>query len=334
MKKIIALIMILTLVFVSALLVGCGGAKSDQVKTGLAVITTVNKSTNAGDKPGLAQINSTVVAVTVDGRGKIVKCVIDAVQSKINFDASGKLITPMDTLFPTKNELGEAYGMKKASKIGSEWNEQAAALAKYVEGKTVKQIKAIALDADKHPTGSDLKTSVTMAIGDYLAAIEKAVAQAQALGASSSDKLSLGVVTNMGHSVNAGEKPGLAEAYSTYVAITQDADDKITSCVIDASQGRVNFDASGKITSDLTAAIKSKNELGEAYGMKKVSKIGKEWNEQAAAFAKYVIGKTPDQVANITVNKDGKPTDSDLLASVTMSIDDIQAALAKAAANR
>ncbi|NLY73867.1 MAG: hypothetical protein GX075_01005 [Firmicutes bacterium] len=332
MKKIIALIMILTLVFVSTLLVGCGGAKSDQVKTGLAVITSTSKSANAGDKPGLAQIDSTVVAVMVDGSGKIVKCVIDAVQSKINFDASGKLITPMDTSFPTKNELGEAYGMKKASEIGREWNEQAAALAKYVEGKTVKQIKAIALDAGKHPTGSDLKTSVTMAIGDYLAAIEKAVTQAQALGASSSDKLSLGIATNMEHSVNAGEKPGLAEAYSTYVAITQDADGKITSCVIDAGQGRVNFDASGQITSDLTAAIKSKNELGEAYGMKKASKIGKEWNEQAAAFAKYVTGKTPDQVANIAVNKDGKPTDSDLLASVTMSIDDLQAALAKAAA--
>jgi hypothetical protein len=45
------------------------------------------------------------VAVTVDKDGKIQKCVIDAVQAKINFDTKGKLITPPTTMFKTKNEL-------------------------------------------------------------------------------------------------------------------------------------------------------------------------------------------------------------------------------------
>lgn len=329
MKKLT--VVVLAVLLVSAL---CVAANPGKVKTGLAVITELNKSADAGAKPGLAQIDSTVVAVTVDGKGRIVKCIIEAVQSKINFDASGKLITPKDTIFRTKTELGEEYGMKKASKLGKEWNEQAAALAKYVTGKTVNEIKNIAVDAGKHPTGSDLKTSVTMSIGGYIEAIEKAVAQAQDLGASSADELGLGVVTNMSHSVNAGKNPGLAEAYSTYVAITKDSKGKITSCVIDASQSKVNFNTSGKIITDLKVRVKSKNELAGSYGMKRVSKIGKEWNEQAAAFAKYVTGKTPDQVANIAVNKDGKPTGSDLLASVTISINDFQAALAKAAVKR
>lgn len=329
MKK---LTMVILVVFLSALLLaGCGGAKAEKVKTGLAVITVADKSTDAGDKPGLAQIDSTAVAVMVDGRGKIVKCVIDAVQSRINFDASGQLLTPVETLFPTKNELGEGYGMKRASRIGKEWNEQAAAFAQYVEGKTVKEVKEIAVDASNHPLGSDLTTSVTMAIGDFITAIEKAVAQAEELGASSSDKLALGIVTNMANSVNAGEKPGLAEAYSTYAALTQDAKGKITSCVFDASQGRVNFDGSGRIITDLKAGIKSKNELGEGYGMKRASRIGKEWNEQAAAFAQYVTGKTPAEVASIAVNASGRPTGSDLVATVTMGIGDLQAALAKAA---
>jgi ribosomal protein L7Ae-like RNA K-turn-binding protein len=329
MKKLTVVILVVLLV--SAL---CSAASSGKVKTGLAVITELAKSTDAGEKPGLAQIDSTVVAVTVDGKGKIVKCVIDGVQSKINFDASGKLTTPVDTMFPTKTELGEKYGMKKASKLGKEWNEQAAALAKYVVGKTVKEIKAIAVDESKHPIGSDLKTSVTMSIGGYLEAIEKAVAQAQELGAVSSDELGLGIVTNMAHSVNAGEKPGLAEGYSTYIAITKNSKGKITSCLIDASQGKVNFNTSGKITTDLKVRVKTKNELGEAYGMKKASKIGKEWNEQAAAFAKYVTGKTLDQVANIAVNEEGEATGSDILASVTIGIDDFLAAIAKAAAKR
>ena len=41
--------------------------------------------------------------------------------------------------------------MKKASGIGKEWNEQAAAFAKYVEGKTANEIAAIAVDESKHP---------------------------------------------------------------------------------------------------------------------------------------------------------------------------------------
>ena len=329
MKKLIAVLVVVLLV--SAL---CGAAEPGKVKTGLAVITGLNKSTDAGAKAGLAQIDSAVVAVTVDGNGKIVKCVIDSVQSKINFDGTGKLTTPVTTLFPTKVELGAAYGMKKASKIGKEWSEQAAALAKYVAGKTVKEIKGIAVDQGKHATGSDLKASVTVSIGEYIEAIEKAVTHAQALGATASDGLGLGIVTNMEHSVNAGEKPGLAEGYSTYIAITKDAKGKITSCLIDATQGKVNFNTSGKITSDLKVPVKTKNELGAAYGMKKASKIGKEWNEQAAAFAKYVTGKTLAEVEVIAVNKEGHATGSDILASVTIGINDFQAALAKAAAKR
>ena len=62
--------------------------------------------------------------------------------------------------------------------------------------------------------------------------------------------------------------------------------------VIDAVQANVNFNAAGTITTDLAAAQPSKNELGADYGMGKVSSIGKEWDEQAAAFASYVTGKT------------------------------------------
>ena len=169
MKKLAAVILVVLLV--SAL---CVAASSGKVKTGLAVITELNKSTDAGDKPGLAQIDSTVVAVTVDSNGKIVKCVIDSVQSKINFDASGKLITPVNTNFLSKNELGNGYGMKKASKIGKEWNEQAAAFAKYVTGKTTSQVAGIAVNADGRAAGSDLLASVTVTITDLKAALAKA----------------------------------------------------------------------------------------------------------------------------------------------------------------
>ncbi|HWP79792.1 MAG TPA: hypothetical protein VN446_04040 [Candidatus Acidoferrum sp.] len=301
--------------------------------TGLAVISSIAKSKDAGEKDGLAQVDSAIVAVTVDKDGKIVDCVIDAAQTKINFSAAGELVTPADTVFKTKNELGEEYGMKGASGIGKEWNEQAAAFADYVVGKTADEVKNIAIDEEGHATGSDLTASVTIGIDDYIEAVAKAVANANELGAAATDKLSLAVVTNMGKSANAGEKDGLAQAYSTYIAVTTDADGKITSCAIDASQSNVNFDATGKITTDLAAAVlRTKNELGEEYGMKGASGIGKEWNEQAAAFALYVTGKTAAEVEGIAIDEEGHATGSDLTASVTIGIDDFKAALAKALA--
>ncbi len=342
MKKIITLLLVTVLT--AALLVGCGtttttpsaspsasAAAPATVKTGLAIVTSIEKSADAGEKDGLAQADSVIVAVTVDAAGKIVDCVIDTAQTKANFGADGKVITPLDTVFSTKNELGDEYGMGKASSIGKDWYAQAAVLADYVVGKTVAEVKGIAVDAEQHATDADLKASVTIKIVGYIDAIEKAVANAADLGATATDKVSVGTTTNIEKSKDVSDKDGLVQIYSTYTAITMSADGKITSCIIDASQSNVNFDATGKITTDLTVAPQTKNELGDAYGMKKASTIGKEWNEQAAAFAAYVTGKTVAEVQGIAV-AEGLATDADLKASVTVHITDFQAIIAKAAA--
>ncbi len=292
----------------------------DAVKTGLAVISNASKSKDAGEEDGLAQADSVIVAVTVDKDGKIVKCIIDSAQTKINFSKTGEIITPLDAEFKTKNELKDEYGMKKASSIGKEWYEQAEALSEYVVGKTVDEVKGIAVNEKGAPADSELATSVTVSIGGYIEAIETAVSNAQNIGAQSGDRLGLGVTTNIKNSKNAGEGDGLAQAYSSYAVATFDGDGKVTSCIIEGSQVNVNFSKDGKITSDINASQPTKHELGDNYGMKKASSIGKEWYEQADALAQYVVGKTVQEVKGISVNEKGAPADSELAASVTVSI--------------
>jgi hypothetical protein len=308
-------------------------AGGDAVKTGLAVISSIAKSKDAGKEDGLGEVDSTIVAVTVDKDGKIVKCAIDAAQTKINFSAAGKLTTDMKTEFKSKQELKSEYGLGKASKIGKEWNEQADAFANYVVGKTVAEIKGIAINAEGVPTDKELSASVSIHITDFTAAIEKAVNNAQDLGAKAGDKLGLGVATNISKSTDAGDKDGVAEAYSTYTATTFGADGKITSCAIDASQSDVKFSRVGKITSDLKAPLQTKVELGANYGLAKASKIKKEWFEQSGAFAKYVVGKTVDEVKGIAVNAEGVPTQAELTSSVTIHIGDFETIIEKASAN-
>lgn len=299
-------------------------------KTGLAVLSSLTKSKDAGEQPGVAQFDATVVAVTVNKDGVIQKCAIDAVQAKVNFDDKGQLTTPVGTDFKSKNELGEAYGMKKASGIGKEWYEQAAAFSKHVEGMTVEEVKGIKVDEQNYPTQADLKASVTISVGSFLEGIEKAVQQAKEGGASESDKLNLGIVATLTKGESAGEaQPGLAQVGATFAVVTKDAGGVVTSCILDGLQASVNFNATGKITTDLSVNPKTKNELGEAYGMKKASGIGKEWNEQAEAFAQYVTGKTAAEIEGIAVNEEGYAVSSDITASVTIAIDGFLAALKK-----
>lgn len=301
------------------------------VKTGLAVVSSIEKSKDAGEKDGAAQTDSVIVAVTVDKDGKIVQTIIDTAQTQIGFSKEGKILPDLNTVFKSKQELKEEYGMGKASTIDKEWYEQANALAEYVKGKTVEEVKGIAVDESGVTTEADLISSVTIKINPYKEAIEKAVANAHNLGADASDKLGLGVVTTISKSKDAtADAAGLAQAYTTYTAATFDADGKVSSAIIDASQSNVNFDATGKITSDLTVAPITKVELGEGYGMKKASAIGKEWYEQADAFAAYAVGKTIEEIKGIAVDETGHATEEDLVSSVTVGIEDFQSNFEKA----
>ncbi len=303
------------------------------LKTGLAIVTGIKESSNAAaDKNGEGKYDVTMVAVLVDKDGIIRDCIIDGIATSVKFDTTGKITSDLTKAPQTKNELGDNYGMVAYGGAKAEWNVQAAALAKFAIGKTVKQLREGAVDeTGKAPAGSDLASSATIYLGGYVSAIETAVAKATNLGAKSGDTLKMATVTAINGSASAtAEKAGTTQLDATVTALTL-KDGVITSCAIDAVQAKVNFDATGKVTSDLTAWVKTKNELGKDYGMVAWGQAKFEWNEQAASFAKYVTGKTAAQVAGIAVNEKTVPTEADLTASVTIAIGDFKALIDKAA---
>lgn len=124
-------------------------------RMGMAVVSSMTKSADAGEKDGSAQIDSVAAVIVLDEDGVIVDCVIDTIQSKMVFDAEGKLVTSVDTLFDSKKILKDAYGMKPASGIGKEWYEQIAVFEEYVIGKTVDEVTGIAVDETTAPTDED-----------------------------------------------------------------------------------------------------------------------------------------------------------------------------------
>ncbi len=166
MKKVLALTL------VAILLAGCGAAS---VKTGLGHNISIEKSADASaEAEGLAQVDTVMAAVTVDSANKILGVVIDTAQTKVNFDATGKITTDKAEEQKTKVELGFDYGMKKAGSA-REWFEQIAELEKWMVGKTVDKITAIK-DASED---ADLKSKVSVSISAYQAAVAEAVSKAK-----------------------------------------------------------------------------------------------------------------------------------------------------------
>ena len=303
------------------------------LKTGLVISTSLKKSASAtAEAAGKADYDVTMVAVLVDDNGIIHDCIIDGIASSVEFDSTGAITTDLTAAPQTKNEKGEAYGMVAWGGAIAEWDAQAKALADYAVGKTVEELKSGAVSESGYaPEGSDLATQATIYLGGYVSAIEAAVSNAQHLGAQAGDTLKMAAITGIGDSKAAdAENAGNAQLNVDVTALTMNGE-TITSCVIDSVQAKVAFDATGTITSDVSAPVATKNELGENYGMVAWGGAIAEWNEQAASFAAHVTGKTAEEVAGIAITEATKPADADLAASVTISIIGFMNLIAKAA---
>lgn len=135
------------------------------------------------------------------------------------------------------------------------------------------------------------------------------------------------------HSITA-EELGEAAYDVTVVAVLVDDEGIIHDCIIDGIKTNVNFDANGIITTDLTVAPQTKNELGEAYGMVAWGNAVAEWDAQAAAVAAACVGKHYGELRGVVVAESGyAPEGTDLATSATIYIGGYVNAIELAAAN-
>jgi hypothetical protein len=306
-------------------LTGCAAPKT--YKFGTGSYTEVSGRAATADAAGRVQVTSTYAAVLLDDAGKIVYVDIDSAQNQGTFDAMGAIVKAEAA--PTKTEKGADYGMVGNSAIGKEWFEQIAALETYLVGKTLEEVKAIEMDEEFVPTGEDLKASVSVGIDAYIAAVEKAVANAVEVKGVA--KVGVGSVASVSGRAATADAAGRIQTNVTFTGVAFDKDGKVLVALLDVAQNQGTFDAMGAIVK--AEAAPTKVEKGADYGMKGNSAIGKEWFEQAAALTAYFVGKTADEVAAIAIDAEGVTTVEDLKTSVSVGIDEYLASFAKAVAN-
>ena len=257
--------------------------------------------------------------------------------------SSSQVSSNRDDVYKTKVELGDEYGMKGASQIGKEWFEQIAELEKWMIGKSIDEItsmKVVEKDAS-HPAVPDvaeLTSTVTITVENYLAAVLEAYENAVEVEAGATE-LGLGNIVTIGKSKDLGDNVlPVAQVDNVIVASAFDKEGKVKGVIIDTAQTKINFDAEGKITTDKDGEFKTKVELGDEYGMKGASQIGKEWFEQIAELEKWMIGKSIDEITSMkVVEKDAShpavPDVAELTSTVTVSVEDYLAATLKAFEN-
>lgn len=347
MKKLLVLLVVGLLAVTS--LTGCAAPKTYKFGTGSYTTVSGRAAVAAAEATkdaaaveaadGKVQVTTTYAAVLLDDAGKIVYVDIDAAQNQGTFDAMGAVVKAEAA--PTKAEKGADYGMVGNSAIGKEWFEQIDALEAYLIGKTLEEVKAIEVDEEFVPTGEDLKTSVSLGIDSFIAAVEKAIANAVEVKgvakvgvgsvASVSGRAAVAAVEATATTAAVEAAPGRIETNVIFTGVAFDKDGKVLVALLDVAQNRGTFDTMGAIVK--AEAAPTKQEKGADYGMIKASTIGKEWFEQANALTAYFVGKTADEVAAIEYDAEGVAVAEDLKTSVSVGIDEYLASFAKAVAN-
>ena len=127
--------------------------------------------------------------------------------------------------------------------------------------------------------------------------------------------------TGLGSVTSGKVAEGKVSVDTIMCAVTLDESGKIVGVDFDEVQ------ASATAEADATFAPATKRDLGENYGMKAYSPIGKEYFEQMDALEDWCIGKTIEEVLT------GSADDADLKAGCTVYAGNLLKALEKAVAN-
>lgn len=336
MKKILSIVLVAIIIASVASFASCG--KAEELKFGMGVYAYYGEATSAdGETNGAGEVVATVAAVLVDAEGKIVKCELDTADNSVEYTSAGVAVAGE---FMTKYELGDNYNMAAygADLNGDgkvlEWYAQADAFETVCAGKTVDEVKAL-VGEDGYHAGEELATAgCTIGVTDFIFAVEKAVANAAESTATADDTLALGVVTAQSTEDATADAAGSSEVDTTFVAVAM-KDGKVAAMATDVLQAAFTFDVNGVATTDTAAALQTKLEKGDNYGMAAygadLNGDGKvlEWYAQAAAFNAACVGLDADGIAALVA--EGYGVESLQTAGCTMGISEMAEAAVKAA---
>ena len=308
-----------------------GGNTSTPAPTAVEYNFALGYAASFKDHYGTMQAEVNVIGVAFDKEGKILDSRIDVVQINTAVVEGAPVMAEENPA--SKLELGTDYKMAGVSAIGKEVYLQIEAYNDWLKGKTVADVKAATGEDGKV---ADLASSCSIVTGSFLAALEDAAAHknADTYTVSSLDDLNTGVGIYVGL-YGANEVTAYIAAATTTDAgvVTAAAIDNVVFMLAVGEDGKVciaekdGYGDPNKYTG-ANGEFVSKKHLGEKYAMKGTSaqigtiEGGAEWDEQAVAYEKGIVGKTATEIAALEKGS---------ITGNTITIDDINKSAAEAA---
>ena len=292
MKKIIALILVLTLsLFAFA---ACGKKNNDDTNNDNNTPTEKTYTLSLVTDEGLGSISKNKVtnitlALVYDADGKIVAARFDSVEASLKV-TDGELTT--SNRLTTKVEKGDGYtGMN----VGS-WQAQAAAFEQFLVGKTAAEVAALNFVVDGADAGLVAGCTMKSSMPVFQALVAEAFAYERNVTFKTADTVTLGLAID---AKLTGDVENGAKVAADFAAVAV-AGGKTVAAMLDSAEATVTFAYDEEAEAyTATASYKgSKNEQGDAYDAYKPMAGGR-WYAQAQAYANSTVGKTVADLNNI-----------------------------------
>lgn len=252
MKKIVSLLLLVTMVLTLLALTSCGS----EFRLGLGVEYSATAPTDAeaatddtAAKAGATTATYTVCALTIDKNGKITACTFDAFDAKLEYTATGENVVLKS--LKTKREQGTDYGMVAYGGAKLEWFEQADALAKTLIGKGKADIASL-VTADGKGSTEVTTAGCTITVSDFIKAAEKAYAAAEKATATSAEGVTLSVKSEQSGKAATDSENGNVTVSTAFEAVCGEEKAKAS------FEATVTFDKNGaaaKSASDVITVV-------------------------------------------------------------------------------
>lgn len=236
------------------------------------------------------KVTNITLALVIDAEGKIVAAQFDSVEASVK--VTDDEITTSDRL-TTKVEKGDAYtGMSAGS-----WDAQSAAFEAFLVGKTAAEVAALNFVVDGADAGLVAGCTMKSSMPVFQQLVAKAFAYERKVEFKAEGTFSLGLAIDakLTGSVEDGAK---VAADFAAVAI---AGGKVVAAMLDSAEASFTFeydDAEEEYTT--TVSYKgTKNEQGDSYSPMPSGR----WYAQAQAFANTAVGNTVAELENLSTDK-------------------------------
>ena len=326
MKKIIALILVLTLCTLA--FAACGGNDKDETPDNNQGNTNVetpdnNQGNNNGNNDNnddngnnggnvateptyylalvtdggfgtisKSKVTNITLAIVFDAEGKIVAAQFDSVEASVKV-TDGEITT--SSRLETKVEQGDNYAASRPMPAGS-WDAQSAAFEAFLVGKTAAEVAALDVTTEGLVAGCTMASSMPV----FQQLVAKAVAYERKVEFTTAEEITLGLAINAKLSGDVEDGATLSADFAAVVV----ANNVVLAAMLDSAEAKFAFEYDEvEETYTTTVTYKgSKNDQGDAYDAYSPMPSGR-WYAQAQAFANTAVGKTVAELENLSTDK-------------------------------